>query len=264
MTTTQMPTRFDDASGYEDFMSEWSRRVGEQFLDWLSPAPGDRWADIGCGNGAFTELIMQRCAPAQVLGVDPSQQQVAYARERLTAAPVALEVGDAEHLPWPDASVDAAVMALVIFFVPDAARGVAEMARVVRPGGSVSAYAWDMEGGGFPYAALLEEMATVGLEPQPLPSADAARLDMLPRLWAGAGLVDVETTTLTVQRRWPDFDSWWATARRGPRLAQPIADLAPEVREALVQRLQQRLRPAADGSITVEARAHAVRGRRPA
>lgn len=266
MTPTPMPTRFDDAAAYEDFMSGWSRRAGERFLDWLAPAPGWHWADVGCGNGAFTELIVRRCAPGAVVGVDPSPAQVAYARERLSAAaaPVEMQVGDAEHLPWADASVDAAVMALVIFFVPDAARGVAEMARVVRPGGSVSAYAWDMDGGGFPYAALLEELSTVGLEPQPLPSADAARLDRLPQLWRGAGLEDVQTTTLDVQQRWPDFDSWWATAQRGPRLARPIAELAPDVREGLVARVRQRLQPAADGSVTVQARAHAVRGRRAA
>lgn len=261
--STPMPARFDDAAAYEDFMSGWSRQAGERFLDWLAPAPGGQWADVGCGNGAFTELLVQRCAPARVVGVDPSDAQVAYARERLAAAPVDVQVGDAQALPWPDASVDAAVMALVIFFVPDAARGVAEMARVVRPGGSVSAYAWDMDGGGFPYAALLDAMATVGLEPQPLPSAAAARLDVMPTLWAGAGLVDVTTTTITLQRRWPDFDSWWATAQRGPRLAQPIARLAPEVRDTLVQRVKERLQPQADGSLVVEARAHAVRGRRP-
>jgi ubiquinone/menaquinone biosynthesis C-methylase UbiE len=257
------PTSFDDAAAYEDFMSGWSRMVGERFLDWLAPAPGERWADVGCGNGAFTELLVQRCAPASVVGVDPSAAQVTYARERLAAAPVTVQVGDAQALPWPEASVDAAVMALVIFFVPDAPRGVAEMARVVRPGGSVSAYAWDMTGGGFPYAALLDAMTTVGLEPQPLPSADASRLERLPQLWAEAGLVDVATTTITVQRRWPDFDSWWAVAQRGPRLAQPIARLAPEARATLVQQVKERLQLQADGSLVVEARAHAVRGRRP-
>ncbi len=254
--------RFDDATAYEDFMSGWSRMAGEQFIDWLSPAPGWQWADVGCGNGAFTELLVQRCAPARVVGVDPSSAQIDYARQRLAGAPVDVQVGDAQALPWPDASVDAAVMALVIFFVPDAARGVAEMARVVRPGGCVSAYAWDMDGGGFPYAALLDAMASVGLERQPLPSADAARLDRLQELWHDAGLVDVQTNTITVQRRWPDFDTYWAVAQRGPRLAQPIAALPDEVREALIQRLKELLRPEADGSLVVQARAHAVRGRR--
>jgi ubiquinone/menaquinone biosynthesis C-methylase UbiE len=58
-------------------------------------------------------------------------------------------------MPFESNAFDAAVMPLVLFFVPVPAKGVAEMARVVRPGGIVSAYAWDMEGGGFPYASLL-------------------------------------------------------------------------------------------------------------
>ena len=54
-------------------------------------------------------------------------------------------------LPFERQRFDAAVMALVIFFVPDPAKGVAEMARVVRPGGLVAAYAWDVLGGGFSF-----------------------------------------------------------------------------------------------------------------
>ena len=55
------------------YMGSWSRLAGEVFLDWLAPRPGLRWIDIGCGNGAFTELLVQRCAPAEVQGIDPSE-----------------------------------------------------------------------------------------------------------------------------------------------------------------------------------------------
>jgi hypothetical protein len=107
-------------------------------------AAGRRWVDVGCGNGAFTELLLERAAAAHVEGIDPSEAQVAYARTRLADRPVLFRVGDATALPYADGAFDAAAMALVIFFVPEPAKGVAEMARVVRPGGSVSAYAWDM------------------------------------------------------------------------------------------------------------------------
>jgi len=56
--------RFDDGAAYEQMMGVWSRLVGEVFLDWLKPAQGLRWIDVGCGNGAFTELIVSRCAPS--------------------------------------------------------------------------------------------------------------------------------------------------------------------------------------------------------
>src|SRR4051812_24453230 len=74
--------RFEDGAAYERMMGTWSRLAGSVFLDWLAPHPGLRWLDVGCGNGAFTELIAQRCAPAAVDGIDPSDAQLAFARGR--------------------------------------------------------------------------------------------------------------------------------------------------------------------------------------
>src|SRR5215212_708186 len=171
--------RFDDGAAYERYMGKWSRLAGETFLDWLAPKPGLRWIDVGCGNGAFTEMLVERCAPVAVDGIDPSAEQVEYARQRLANDSVRFEVGDAMALPYADAAFDAAVMALVIFFVPDPARSVAEMARVVRPGGSVSTYAWDILGGGFPYEMLQEEMSRLATTPLWPPSVEASRMAAL-------------------------------------------------------------------------------------
>lgn len=91
--------------------------------------------------------------PISVQGVDPSEGQLVYARTRPASRVAQFCHGDAMALPFPDDTFDAAVMPLVIFFVPDPTRGIAEMARVVCPGGIVTAYAWDMPGGGFPYEA---------------------------------------------------------------------------------------------------------------
>src|SRR4051812_46547131 len=144
-------------------MGKWSQLAGETFLAWLAPKPGLRWLDVGCGNGAFTEMLIERCAPVSVQGIDPSEAQLAYARTRIVSPLAQFRPGDAMALPYPDDTFDAAVMPLVIFFVPDPERGVAEMARVVCPGGIVSAYAWDIVGGGFPYEALQAEMRAMGM-----------------------------------------------------------------------------------------------------
>ena len=180
--------RFDDGAAYEEFMGEWSRIAGDAFLRWLEPEPGGRWLDVGCGNGAFTQMLVERLAPVAVDGIDPSAEQIAYARQRLASDSVRFDVGDAMALPYGAAAFDAAVMALVIFFVPDPAQSVAEMARVVRPGGSVSAYAWDILGGGFPYQVLQDEMARLATTPLWPPSVEASRLETMRSLWAGAGL----------------------------------------------------------------------------
>src|SRR5260370_6456425 len=138
--------RFDDGAAYERMMGAWSRLAGEIFLDWIAPRPGLRWVDVGCGNGAFTELVVERCAPAEVQGIDPSEGQLKYARARLATRMAEFRQGDAMALPFPDNSFDLAVMALVIFFVPDPAKGVAEMERAVSAGGTVAAYAWELAG----------------------------------------------------------------------------------------------------------------------
>ena len=78
----QPQIRYDDGAAYERMMGTWSRIAGEIFLDWLAPPPGLRWIDIGCGSGAFTELLMERCAPAEVQGIDPSEAQLSFARAR--------------------------------------------------------------------------------------------------------------------------------------------------------------------------------------
>jgi len=135
------PIRFDDGAAYERMMGVWSRSAGEVFQDWVAPVPGLRWVDVGCGNGAFTALIAARCAPADLQGVDPSAGQLAYARTRPDRGMAQFSEGHAMALPLAEKSVDAATMALVIFFVPEPAKGVAELARVLAPGGLAAAYA---------------------------------------------------------------------------------------------------------------------------
>ena len=259
----QSEIRFDDGAAYEDFMGIWSRLVGDRFLDWLAPSSGWRWVDVGCGNGAFTERLVARHAPLAVDGIDPSEGQLAFARGRMPDAPVRFERGDAMALPYADHAFDAAVMALVIFFVPEPARGVAEMARVVRPGGRVSAYAWDILGGGFPFAALQEEMAAIGVTPLWPPSVEASRIDALRALWTGAGLVDVETCELRATRTFESFDAFWNIALTGPRMAPRIASMPVDDVERLKDRVRQRLPADADGRITCEASANAVKGVAP-
>jgi len=149
----------------------------------------------------------------------------------------------------------------VIFFVPDPARGVAEMARVVRPGGSVSAYAWDMPGGGFPYEPLFEEMRALGLAVPAPPSPDASRLDVLHQRWTAAGLTDLDTTAITVARMFPDADDYWATVTGSASVGTQLAALPFEDGARLRERLWARLQPDAAGRITCTGRAHAIRGR---
>ncbi len=164
-------------------------------------------------------------------------------------------------LPYGDDAFDAAVMALVIFFVPEPEKGVAEMARVVRPGGHVSAYAWDVLAGGFPFAVMHDALTAMGMTPVWPPRVDAARLDALRTLWSDAGLVDVRTDVIRVERTFADADAFFDVARTGPRLAAKIASMTPDDVDKLKRLLRERVETAADGRVVCAGVANAIVGR---
>ncbi len=260
---SDQPIRFDDGAAYEEMMGTWSRLVGNIFLDWLAPPSGLRWIDVGCGNGAFTESLMERCAPAEVQGIDPSDGQLAFARTRPGVRLAAFQRDDAMALPYPANTFDAAAMALVIFFVPDPAKAVAEMVRVVRPGGLVASYAWDMLGGGFPQEIILHEMRAMGMTPARPPRMEASRMDTLRTLWGDAGLQEVETREITVRRTFADFQSFWTTNMKSPAVGAAVAGMAPKDADELKRRVETHLSTDAQGCITCSAPAHAIRGQLP-
>lgn len=103
-----------DGEAYEISMGRWSRVAGKEFLDWLSLPSGLRWLDVGCGTGAFTELVRDFSAPSAISGIDPSEDQIAFAKDRAGTSRVDYRVGDALSLPFGDEEFDVAVMALVI------------------------------------------------------------------------------------------------------------------------------------------------------
>lgn len=256
--------RFEDGAAYERMMGVWSRLAGEVFLEWLGPRPGLRWVDVGCGSGAFSQLLVDRCAPAEVQGIDPSEAQLAFARSRPAARLARFRIGDAMALPFDADRFDAAVMALVIFFVPEPAEGVAEMARVVAPGGLVAAYAWDMDGSGYPGEAMRAELRAMCRNPPLPPSCAASRIDALRELWTGAGLEGVETREIVVSRTFPDFEDFWDINLQAASIGPLIAALPADDAARLKARVRERLPADAEGRISFSSRANAVKGRVPA
>ena len=259
----QQPIRFDDGAAYERMMGIWSRLAGEIFLEWLAPRPGQRWVDVGCGNGAFTELVIARNAPSEISGIDPSDGQLTYARTRGGTEMAQFAKGDAMALPFADRSFDVAIMALVIFFVPEPVKGVSEMVRVVAPGGTVAAYAWDMMGGGFPLQPVLDELKAMGFSPVRPPSSEASRVEALKQLWADAGVVEIETRRIDVRRSFVDFDDYWGAAMAAPSLGQLFASMAPDTIAGLKARVRTRVSEDSAGRISYGAWANAIKGRVP-
>ncbi|HEX5509168.1 MAG TPA: hypothetical protein VFX37_11745 [Pseudolabrys sp.] len=138
------------------------------------------------------------------------------------------------------------------------------MARVVRPGGTVAAYAWDMLGGGFPMEPLRAVMEAMGMaHSMRPPSIEASRLDAMNTLWRDAGFDAVETRAITVQRSFADFDDLWATYLLSPSTGGMLDALPTTQSEQLKARLRTSLPADVAGRITYSARANAVKGRVP-
>lgn len=255
---------FNDGAAYERMMGRWSRMVGEKFVDWLGLPSGLRYLDVGCGNGAFTEVLIARAAPAAVTAIDPSEEQLAYARQRPVAALADFRIGDAQSLPFADDFFDAALMALVVVFVPDAPKAVQEMVRVVRPGGCVATYMWDIPGGGVPLHPIYEAVQSLGLQ-TPLPrNSEISRSEALDELWRKAGLQSVDTGVIRIPTVYSSFDDFWDSniVPIGPQ-GKAIAGLSEDQRQQVRDWLRQRLPAGADGRIIYEGVANAVRGRVP-
>lgn len=250
---------------YEPYVGRWSRRMAPEFLRWIGAAPGGRWLDVGCGTGALSGAILEHCAPASVLGIDPSEGFLAYARRQVTDPRVEFRQGDAQALPVGDAGFDAVVSGLVLNFVPDTGRAARELCRAARPGGRIGAYVWD-------YAEGMQLMrrfwdAAAALDPEGAGGRDESlrfplcRPDPLRALFHDAGLPEVEVTAIEVPTVFRDFDDYWSPFLAGGAPAPAYCLSLDEARRAaLRERLRATLPAAPDGSIPLSARAWAVRG----
>ena len=249
---------------YEPYVGRWSRLVAREFVSWLALPVGGRWLDVGCGTGALSQTILDLAAPREVVGVDQSQDYVAYTRQKVVDSRARFEVADAQALPHDAASFDAVVSGLVLNFIPQPARAAAEMARVTRPGGVVAVYVWD-------YAGEMQFMryfwdAAVALDPASRPLDEGVRFPLchpepLAALFTQAGLGQVETRAIDVPTVFRDFEDYWTPflGGQGPAPGYTMS-LDEERRAALRESLRAALPHSPDGSIHLMARAWAVRG----
>jgi SAM-dependent methyltransferase len=264
---TEVPNREDkwsEGDAYEPYVGRWSRPVAAEFLTWLAIPAGARWLDVGCGTGALGEAILDHAAPREIIGVDPAEAFVAFARRRLRDPRVTFEIGDARALPVEDGGFDAAVAGLVLNFIPEPARALSELRRAVRPGGTVAIYVWD-------YAGEMQLMrrfwdAAVALDPAAGELDEGRRFpicepESLLALFNEAGLARTGGCVIDIPTVFRDFDDYWSPflGGQGPAPGYCVS-LSDAKRDALREKLRAELPLAPDGGIHLKARAFAVRG----
>jgi len=241
---------------YDRFMGRYSTPLAPRFADFASIGEAQRVLDVGCGPGALTGELVRRFGADAVAAVDPSPGFVEAAGQRNPGVDV--RRAEAESLPFDDGAFDAALAQLVVHFMTDPAAGIAEMRRVARGGGIVTACVWDHAGGAGPLARFWD--AARELDPGVADESDlpGAREGDLERLLHEAGLGDVEERLLTVEVEHGSFDEWWEpfTLGVGPAGAY-VQGLAEDARDRLRERCRE-LHP--DAPFAVSASAWAARG----
>lgn len=266
MVDTARHDAWSSGDSYEIYMGRWSRRIAERFLDLVGAEPGLDWVEVGCGTGALTSSILRRAAPARLTAVEPSAAFLATARDSISDPRASFVQGDAQSLPLPDASADLLVAGLVLNFIPDRPRALAEMRRVLRPGGKLAFYVWDYPAGGVGFIRAFWT-AAVALDPGAAELTETGRFpfctsDGLAELVRSADFRDVSVTAIEDAARFSDFADFWRpfTLGAGPAPGY-CASLPAAHRERLRDRLEAQMTAGSDGAITLPLRAWAVRAR---
>lgn len=245
-----------DAAAYDAFMGRYSVLLAPQLADLAGVAEGQRALDVGCGSGALTGELVGRLGASFVAAVDPSAPFVASVRDRYPGVDV--HRANAELLPFPQHAFDAALAQLVVHFMSDPVAGLAEMARVSRPGGVVTACVWDHAGGQSPLTVFWNAARDLDPNVEDESMLAGTRSGHLTELLTAAGLRQVEDATLSVGVEHPSFDEWWEpfTLGVGPAGAY-VVSRPEEGRAALRERCRLALPQA---PFVVTARAWAARG----
>jgi SAM-dependent methyltransferase len=244
------------ADAYDRFMGRYSVHLAPAFADFAQVSRGQRILDVGCGPGALTSELVSRLGASAVAAVDPAEQFVAAAGERHPG--VHVQVAAAEQLPFADGEFDAALAQLVVHFMDDPVRGLAEMARVTRDGGTVAACVWDHAGGQSPLAPFWG--AVHRLDPAAPDESGMAggHQGHLTELCAKAGLTAVAEQALPVRVEHDTFVAWWEPFTLGVGPAGAYLSSIDSDRQAAVR--AGCLAALGPGPFTIQARVWAVRG----
>jgi ubiquinone/menaquinone biosynthesis C-methylase UbiE len=232
--------------------------VADEFVGWLAQPAGLRWLDVGCGTGALTSTILRRADPASVLGVDPSEGFIGYARQTVNDERAGFEVRSAAELP--DGPYDAVVAGLALNFIPERVEALRRMREI---GSTVAVYVWDYADGMQLMRYFFDAVAEV--RPQDREHDEGIRFSFctpegLEEMFIGAGFTTVGTRDIVVPTEFTSFDDYWQPFLGGQGVAPAYLRSLPEAdQEVLREAVRSRLPIEADGSIRLTARAWAAK-----
>jgi SAM-dependent methyltransferase len=258
---------FAASEGYQRFMGRWSLLLAQPYLAFAGVKNGDRVLDVGTGTGSLAAAMEASMPANDIIGVDPSEGFIAYAQKHVGSTHAHFEVGDAQALKFKDAAFDSTLALLVMNFVPDAGKAIAEMRRVTRPQGIVSACVWDYDAGMQMLRFFWDEAVALepAIEPKDERHMKLSHHGELSDLWRKAGLVNVKEQPLVIDQSYSSFNDYWEpfTKGAGPGGAF-VVSLSEDRRQQLETRMRKRLLGnRQDGPFILAAKAWCVRGEVP-
>lgn len=249
------------ADAYDRYVGRYSPALARELVHFAGVKAGEHALDVGCGPGDLTATLAALLGADHVAAADPSEPFVEACRQRNPG--VRVELAPAEALPFADHEFDHVLSQLVVNFLTDASAGLAEMYRVARPGGVITACTWDYAEGMTLIRAFFD--AAIALDPAAVERDEGRHMrycqpEELRDLWVASGLRDVEVQPLTVRAAYDGFDDLWAPLELGvgPVGAYTVSLDTPR-RAALKDELRRRLN-VGDAPFELTARAWAARG----
>lgn len=224
-----------NAAAYEQLMGRWSKKLAPLLIDFAGLAERERILDVGCGAGSLTVALAGKADLSEIVAIDYSSVFVEEATRRNNDPRVKILQADACDLPFEDGAFDRSFALLVLHFVADAGKAVAEMRRVVRHGGVVAAAVWDHFGGMPGMRMMVDTVAALSEGGRQLRNRFCFQPMMQPgemkRTFVEQGLLEVTETELMIRMDYQSFDDYWAPigAGEGP-LGKYVAQLDPTER----------------------------------
>ena len=265
MDTSKKHDAWSDGSSYELYMGRWSRKIAVEFLKWLDKPVDLDWLEVGCGSGALTSAILKNASPTTLDAIDPSEGFVESTKRSVSDSRISVNIGTSEKLQFDNSSKDIVVSGLVLNFIDDKEKALAEMMRVARSTGTVAFYVWDYPGAGVEFMRYFWN-AAVECDPEAKNFTEGARFsycnekDLL-TIAKKAGLVNLKSTALEVLSVFNSFDDLWEPFTLGVGPAPGYcANLPSEQRDRIRETLYSHLPIQVDGSIQLKLRAWAISG----
>jgi ubiquinone/menaquinone biosynthesis C-methylase UbiE len=234
------------ADAYDGLWSPIIRPAGERLIAHL-PLSGTtkHIIDIGTGAGALLPAIQRLAPSAVIVGIDRSQGMLRLAKEK---HPSPLALMDVQKLAFPANRFEVAVVAFVLFHLPYPERCLAEVNRVLKPGGAVGTVTWGSEKEPLASAIWDEELQASGAQVIGLPAVDnricCDSTQKVTTLLEQAGFVSIQVWTESIEYRWRSEDHFDYQVRMNSRLRLQSLDV--EDREACLRRVRDRLSDADD------------------